>query len=76
MLSKIRRFVSSTRDLSARLGYGSDYHFILTSGYFDLSWYLNVYEDVRNAGTDPIWHYIKHGAGEGRNPSQYFLTRW
>ena len=49
---------------------------IRNSGLFDADWYLAVYPDVAAAGLDPIAHYLKHGAAEGRNPGPRFDTIW
>ena len=35
---------------------------------FDADWYLAQYEDVARSGLDPLAHYLKHGAAEGRDP--------
>ncbi|WP_207179246.1 glycosyltransferase [Methylobacterium indicum] len=39
---------------------------------FDASYYLSSYDDVREAGLDPLRHYAEHGWKEGRNPSESF----
>lgn len=44
------------------------------SGLFDAQWYLAEYPDVAAAGMDPVEHYLRHGAKEGRDPSPSFLT--
>ena len=41
---------------------------------FDRDAYLAKYPDVAQAGIDPIEHYVVHGAGEGRDPSDLFDT--
>jgi hypothetical protein len=46
------------------------------SGAFDEAWYLEKYPDVAQAGKDPVEHYLRHGAAEGRNPSPYFDGQW
>lgn len=46
------------------------------SGLFDLKYYLLNYPDVRVNDVDPIIHYLRHGAKEGRNPSEEFDTRF
>ena len=46
------------------------------SGLFDRDWYLALYPDVSAAGVDPLRHYMRHGAAEGRNPSPRFNTTW
>ncbi len=44
------------------------------SGLFDTGYYLRAYPDVAAAETDPISHYLRFGAQEGRNPSAGFST--
>ncbi|RLJ20340.1 hypothetical protein DJ031_05920 [bacterium endosymbiont of Escarpia laminata] len=44
------------------------------SGLFDATWYLAEYPDVAEAGIDPVEHYLRYGASEGRNPSSKFDT--
>lgn len=48
---------------------------IRDSGLFDAEYYLFSYDDVRCNDIDPLTHYIKFGAIEGRNPSADFNTR-
>jgi hypothetical protein len=45
-----------------------------SSGHFDEAWYLAAYADVARQGADPVEHYVRHGAAEGRNPSPSFNT--
>ena len=47
---------------------------IARSGCFDAAFYLNRYPDVALSGVDPIVHYVRYGAGEGRNPHPGFDT--
>ncbi len=49
---------------------------IQNSGLFDTQWYLKEYADVAKSGVDPIKHYLKFGADEGRDPSLEFDTRY
>ena len=51
-----------------------DYLIIKFSGQFDAGFYLKTYRDVRLADLDPLWHFIKHGWKEERNPSASFNT--
>lgn len=44
------------------------------SGLFDKCWYLEQYPDVSERGSDPIEHYLRHGAREGRLPAASFAT--
>ncbi|WP_217524765.1 hypothetical protein [Vibrio metschnikovii] len=46
------------------------------SEYFDKEWYLAQYPDVIEDGVEPIEHYLRFGAQEGRNPSAEFNTLW
>lgn len=45
------------------------------AGAIDGDFYIAAYDDVRDAGLDPVWHYCAHGWREGRNPSAHFDTR-
>lgn len=45
-----------------------------SSALFDKEWYLAQNKDVQQAGVDPIWHYLKFGAAEGRDPYPGFDT--
>lgn len=53
-----------------------DADLIRGAGVFDAAWYLDRYPDLAEAGVDPLAHYLKYGAGEGRNPSAMFDTRY
>ena len=46
-----------------------------TCGLFDEAWYVAANADVAREGSDPIEHYIRFGAAEGRDPSPVFSTR-
>jgi GT2 family glycosyltransferase len=61
------------------MGLHRDYKIIKKSGLFDEEYYLRAYPDVRKADIDPLWHFVKYGWREGRNPSKdfdlnYYLT--
>lgn len=43
---------------------------------FDADFYLSQYPDLRNAGIDPVEHYIAYGAAEGRQPHPLFDPAW
>lgn len=47
---------------------------LLKSGLFDQEWYLTHNPDVAIAGFDPVEHYLRYGAAEGRDPSNLFNT--
>lgn len=42
------------------------------SALFDAQWYTVKYPDVPGTGLDPLDHYLRFGAKEGRNPSASF----
>jgi hypothetical protein len=48
---------------------------IASSDLFDHNWYLRKNADVASTGMDPIKHYIKYGAEEGRDPGPLFSTQ-
>lgn len=64
MLRRLRRYGAIRRE--ARL--------VLRSGLLDREWYLSRYEDVAQAGLDPVMHFLRHGGQERRNPSPAFDT--
>lgn len=52
----------------------TDGQLLRESKLFDPIWYLNRYPDVRSRGMDPIRHYLRYGADEGRDPGPAFST--
>lgn len=51
-----------------------EYIAICNSSLFDHGWYLAQNPDVE--GSDPVEHYLLHGAREGRAASERFDTQW
>lgn len=49
---------------------------IRASGLFDQAWYLESYPDVAARKVDPVSHYVRHGAREGRDPNRLFSSSW
>jgi GT2 family glycosyltransferase len=49
---------------------------IRASGLFDSAWYLETYPDVAARKVDPLSHYLRHGAREGRDPNRLFSSSW
>ncbi|HWX17793.1 MAG TPA: glycoside hydrolase family 99-like domain-containing protein [Chthoniobacterales bacterium] len=43
---------------------------------FDAAWYLGQYPEVAASGCDPLTHYLRWGAREGRDPNPVFNTAW
>ena len=52
-----------------------EYRTIAESGLFDAAWYRARYPDVAAAEVDPLVHYLKRGAAEGRDPHPLFDAR-
>ncbi len=46
------------------------------SGFFDRDWYVSRYPDVAASGSDPLHHFVHHGAAEGRDPNRFFDSAW
>lgn len=42
--------------------------------HFDAAFYLRCNADVAHAGVDPVSHYVRYGAAEGRDPAPGFST--
>jgi hypothetical protein len=49
---------------------------VAKSGLFDRDHYLAYNPDVADSGSDPLTHYVRFGAPEGRNPNAVFLSAW
>ena len=47
---------------------------ISASAIFDRTWYLEKYQDVAKSKLDPLDHYLRFGAAEGRDPGPNFST--
>ena len=56
------------------LSIAQDYFEISKCVLFSKYWYLNHYQDVADAGRDPLSHYLTYGANEGRDPGPEFST--
>lgn len=52
-----------------------DKQLIMASGYFSPEYYLSAYQDIKNAGIDPLTHFCQYGWKEDRNPGPAFKTR-
>jgi GT2 family glycosyltransferase/glycosyltransferase involved in cell wall biosynthesis len=60
-----RSEVTATSDLSDAL-----------AGFFDADWYLSRYPDIVDSGHEPLQHFVRHGAAEGRDPNRFFDSAW
>jgi hypothetical protein len=59
----------------AKLDGVPDLQLLRQSRYFHEAWYLHRYPDVAGRKMDPVKHYLRYGAREGRDPSPAFSTR-
>ncbi|MCW2338505.1 hypothetical protein M2337_002738 [Sphingobium sp. B2D3A] len=73
-MNKLKHRFTARRREEAR--YKLAHTVINQSRLFDPEWYLEYYPDVAMAGLDPLEHFIRHGAQEGRNPSARFDLRF
>ncbi|HEX2941484.1 MAG TPA: glycosyltransferase [Rhodopila sp.] len=48
----------------------------LLDGFVDADWYSDHYPDVVAAGIDPVLHFVRFGAAEGRDPNRFFDSAW
>jgi glycosyltransferase involved in cell wall biosynthesis len=53
-----------------------DIKLIRSSTLFDSLWYCRNYSDERSAHIDPVRHYVRFGASEGRSPGPNFDGKW
>ncbi len=51
-----------------------NYALAAESGLFDATWYRERYPDVGRSNVDPLVHYLKWGAHEGRDPHPLFAS--
>lgn len=47
-----------------------------TPGFFDAGSYRTLYTDVTVSGKPPLFHYLRHGRGEGRAPCLMVADLW
>jgi hypothetical protein len=53
-----------------------DMRLVSGSGLFHSAWYLIQNPDVASAGVNPVRHYLRRGAIEGRDPNPHFDSDW
>jgi predicted HAD superfamily hydrolase/GT2 family glycosyltransferase len=49
---------------------------VAESGLFDADYYLTTNPDVAESSLDPMWHYLRYGVLEDRNPNPLFHSQW
>lgn len=74
--SLLKTIVSRLNRARARRSLGPLRHLIERSDLFDSEWYLERYPDIARAGLDPLEHFIRNGAAEGRSPGPQFDAKW
>jgi hypothetical protein len=78
LLRLLAPFVPKARLLAAKLeakrAFTCTRLTIENSGLFDFEFYFRSYPELRRKKRDPIRHYVRRGAKEGRDPSPFFST--
>ncbi|WP_233880368.1 class I SAM-dependent methyltransferase [Paraburkholderia flagellata] len=69
---RLRRIVARLRMGAVRPNDLRAAEILRRSIFFDRNWYLKTNADVASSGLDPVVHYLKFGAVEGRQPSPWF----
>jgi hypothetical protein len=69
----LRRRIQRWRE---KLRIRSDMRELRRSGLFDAAWYTARYRDVGRSGVDPLYHYLRYGGFEGRDPNPDFNSDW
>src|SRR5260370_18343739 len=59
-----------------RLRLPREWWIVRKSCLFDTSYYLEQNRDVDKAGVNPLYHYLRRGAAEGRDPHPLFDTSY
>src|SRR5215211_5205929 len=75
LIRKISRLAIEPGRIFQKLAQSRNKKIVLKSGLFDREWYLGEYPDVARQGSDPLVHYLQHGAFEGRDPGPCFESR-
>ena len=65
-----------TRKAGSSTPSSSERQRLLSSPLFNSDWYRAAYPDVMTSPLEPIDHYLRLGAAEGRNPGPIFDTIW
>ncbi len=73
--SRLAGFVQQLKDYwKDRQSHRQAYRMLKKSGFFDAEFYLDEYPDVGLDRQDPVSHFIRCGASEGRRPNSFFNT--
>lgn len=71
--ARARRRIKRSRLASAEEWRASE--MVARSELFSAAWYIRRYPDVVSKGLPPALHYVRHGAADGKDPSEQFNTR-
>lgn len=74
--SFFRRFLNSAFFPMKARRIKKDMALISASVFFDKEWYLSKNPDVAQAKMNPVYHYLKFGGFEGRDPSSTFSSSY
>ncbi|GEO98938.1 glycosyltransferase [Methylobacterium haplocladii] len=72
MIGRLLPFGAKRRERRERL---RERRLVAQSGLFNAGWYLSRNPDVAASGQDPLDHFLRHGAREGRPAGPDFDTR-
>ena len=71
----IRKGIHSSRKLFGSTR-SKDLTLVQSSSLFDEAWYLAKNPDVAQSKADPLYHYVRWGGLEGRDPGPQFSSSW
>jgi len=75
LLSPLHRLTMARNLRQVEGGLSRDAQTIRAAKLFDDRFYAHTYRDVVDAGVDPLFHYLQHGASEQRWPNPSFDPR-
>ena len=67
MITKIKKILKQNKYIKKLYIYIFGYK---VKKFFDSSWYLKTYPDVKKENLDPLLHYLRHGKKEKRYISE------
>src|SRR6266496_1776323 len=73
MKTKLLSSIKKSKDYFRAL---ADLYLLYSSPLFDYTWYLEKNQDVLQANTNPVLHYLRRGGFEGRDPGPTFSSSW
>ena len=73
---KVARFSWTPQNIRARIRLFREMRVVVASALFDSDWYSRQNPDVAKVGVNPLVHFLRSGAAEGRDPNQFFDSDW